>query len=71
MPLSFFGKESMEPSVIAWMPTAAVYFRDPDGHMLEYLTMLNDKERRPDIGILSGLSGSPRIGKSCRRLSLM
>lgn len=52
-PLSFFGKESMEPSVIAWMPAAAIYFRDPDGHLIEYLTMLNDKERRPDLGILS------------------
>jgi lactoylglutathione lyase len=40
MPLSFFGKESMEPSVIAWMPAAAVYFRDPDGHMLEYLAYI-------------------------------
>jgi len=29
MPLSFFGIESMEPSVIGWMPAAAIYFRDP------------------------------------------
>lgn len=27
IPLSFFGKESMEPSVIGWMPAAAIYFR--------------------------------------------
>ena len=27
MPLSFFGIESMEPSVIGWMPAAAIYFR--------------------------------------------
>jgi lactoylglutathione lyase len=39
-PLSFFGIETMEPSVIGWMPAASVYFRDPDGHTLEYLTML-------------------------------
>jgi lactoylglutathione lyase len=49
MPLSFFGKESMEPSVIGWMPAAAIYFRDPDGHLMEYLTMLDDKEQRPDL----------------------
>jgi lactoylglutathione lyase len=49
MPLSFFGKESMEPSVIGWMPAAAIYFRDPDGHLMEYLTMLDDKERGPDL----------------------
>jgi lactoylglutathione lyase len=33
-PLSFFGVESTEPSVICWMPAASVYFRDPDGHTL-------------------------------------
>ena len=42
----------MEPSVIGWMP-AAIYFRDPDGHLMEYLTMLDDKERRPDLGIIN------------------
>ena len=41
-PLSFFGTEASEPSVIGWMPAAAVYFRDPDGHQLEYLAMLDD-----------------------------
>ena len=51
-PLSFFGLETTEPSVICWMPAASVYFRDPDGHTLEYLTML-DKEPRPDLGIIS------------------
>ena len=34
-PLSFFGSETDEPSVIGWMPAAAVYVRDPDGHLLE------------------------------------
>jgi lactoylglutathione lyase len=53
MPLSFFGKESLEPSVIGWMPAAAIYFRDPDGHLIEYLTMLDDKKRRADLGIVS------------------
>jgi lactoylglutathione lyase len=51
-PLSFFGIETTEPSVICWMPAPSVYFRDPDGHTLEYLTML-DKEPRPDLGIIS------------------
>jgi lactoylglutathione lyase len=47
-PLSFDAVETDEPSVIAWMPAAAVYFRDPDGHLLEYLAMLDappDSER--------------------------
>jgi lactoylglutathione lyase len=41
-PLSFFGSETTEPSVIGWMPAAAVYFRDPDGHLIEYLAMLEE-----------------------------
>jgi lactoylglutathione lyase len=50
-PLSFFATETAEPSVIGWMPAAAVYFRDPDGHLLEYLAML-DEEPRPELGIV-------------------
>ena len=49
-PLSFHGTETTEPSVIGWMPAAAVYFRDPDGHLLEYLAML-DEEADPERGI--------------------
>lgn len=65
MPLSFFATETSEPSVIGWMPAAAVYFRDPDGNLLEYLAML-DREPRPELGILSwsewraALSAAPR-----------
>jgi lactoylglutathione lyase len=50
-PLSFFGEPSEEPSVIGWMPAAAVYFRDPDGHMLEYIAMLGGPPK-PELGIV-------------------
>ena len=50
-PLSFFAEETTEPSVIGWMPAVAVYFHDPDGHLLEYLAML-DEEPQPDRGIV-------------------
>ena len=50
-PLSFFATETDEPSVIAWMPAAAVYFRDPDGNLLEYLAML-DAPPLPELGVL-------------------
>jgi lactoylglutathione lyase len=50
-PLSFFGEETVEPSVIGWMPAASVYFRDPDGHLLEYLAML-DSPPQPECGVL-------------------
>jgi lactoylglutathione lyase len=51
-PLSFFGDETDEPSVIGWMPAAAVYFRDPDGHLLELLAMLEEPPR-PERGIVA------------------
>jgi lactoylglutathione lyase len=54
-PLSFFGEETTKPSAIGWTPAAAVYFRDPDGHLLEYLAML-DEEPTPDLGILPWLA---------------
>jgi lactoylglutathione lyase len=50
-PLSFFEEPADEPSVIGWMPAAAVYFRDPDGHLLEYLAML-ESPARPEVGIV-------------------
>src|SRR5262249_24014204 len=50
-PLSFFGEETDEPSAIGWMPAAAVYFLDPDGHQLEYLAML-DEPPRPEAGVV-------------------
>jgi lactoylglutathione lyase len=51
VPLSFFGSETTEPSVIGWIPAAAVYFRDPDGHLIEYLVML-DEPAHPELGIV-------------------
>jgi lactoylglutathione lyase len=51
-PLDFFREEASEPSVIGWMPAAAVYFHDRDGHMLEYLAMLDDAPR-PEVGIVT------------------
>jgi lactoylglutathione lyase len=50
-PLGFFGDPTEEAVVIAWMPAAALYFRDPDGNLLEYLAMLPDPPQ-PDLGIL-------------------
>jgi ribosomal protein S18 acetylase RimI-like enzyme len=50
-PLSFFATPTTEPSVIGWMPAAAVYFRDPDGHLIEYLAMLPGPAR-PELGIV-------------------
>lgn len=40
-PLGFHGEPVDEPIVIGWMPAVSVYFRDPDGNSLEYLSMLD------------------------------
>ena len=44
-PRGFGGEECDEPVVLCWMPAAAVYFVDPDGHSLEFLAMLPDAPR--------------------------
>jgi lactoylglutathione lyase len=50
--LDFDGHPTDEPVVLAWMPAASIYFRDPDGHLLEYIAMLAEEPRR-DGGILT------------------
>ncbi|WKZ56908.1 MAG: VOC family protein [Bdellovibrionota bacterium] len=50
-PLDFDGKPTDEPVVIAWMPAVSVYFADPDGHSLEFISML-DEQPQPGLGIL-------------------
>ena len=42
------GPEIDEPVVIPWMPAASVYFDDPDGHSLEYISILPEAPR-PDL----------------------
>jgi lactoylglutathione lyase len=50
-PLDFDGRATDQPIVFAWMPAASVFFRDPDGHLLEYIAML-PHEPRPEHGIV-------------------
>jgi len=51
-PLDFTGLATDEPVVLAWMPAASIYFKDPDGHLLEFLTMLPEAPR-PELGVVS------------------
>ena len=51
IPLDFFGEPAEEPVVLAWMPAVSLYFRDPDGNMLELLSMLPDSPQ-PELGIV-------------------
>jgi len=51
-PLGIGREETDEPMVYCWMPSAVIFFDDPDGHSLEYLSMLPEPAR-PDLGIRS------------------
>ena len=51
-PRNFFDDGSECPMVFGWMPAIAIYFRDPDGHSLEFIAMLPGKQR-PEIGVVS------------------
>ncbi len=44
-PLAGGGRPIGEPEVIPWIPAASVYFRDPDGHSLEFIAMLPEPPR--------------------------
>ena len=42
-PLDFGGKPSAEPVVLGWMPAVSQYFADPDGHSIEFISVLDDE----------------------------
>ena len=45
-PRDLTGLPAQEPIVLPWMPAAAVYFRDPDNNLLEFITMYGPAETR-------------------------
>jgi lactoylglutathione lyase len=49
---NFFDQVTDEPSVFGWIPAAAIYFDDPDGHLLELIAKL-EGEPIPDLGVVS------------------
>jgi len=50
---NFAREETTEPSVIGWMPSAQLYFEDPDGHLLEFIALLDDQPDPDFIGSFS------------------
>jgi lactoylglutathione lyase len=52
IPRSGDGKPIEEPVVHAWMPAVSVYFDDPDGHSLEFISML-DAAPQPELGLIT------------------
>lgn len=51
-PLGFNGENVTEPVVIGWMPAVSIYFKDPDGHSIEMLHLLEDNPD-PKFGVQS------------------
>ena len=61
-PLGFSGEPSDELTVLAWMPAAALYFRDPDGNLLEFLTMLPG-EPQFQLGVMRWSDWNARLSR--------
>lgn len=51
-PYNFLKNGNEEPMVFAWMPALAIYFKDPDGHELEFISILEGKAK-PELGVIS------------------
>jgi lactoylglutathione lyase len=51
-PFNFLKDGTDQPMVFAWMPAIAIYFDDPDGHHLEFISVLEGKGK-PEYGIIS------------------
>ncbi len=45
-PLGFTGEPAAEPVVLGWMPALSIYFKDPDGHSIEFISILDDTPDR-------------------------
>jgi len=48
---NFFGECTEVPTVFGWMPAVSIYFKDSDGHELEYLAKL-DGDPQPERGVV-------------------
>ncbi len=51
-PYNFLNDGSTRPMVFAWMPALAIYFNDPDGHVLEFISIL-EGEANMELGVIS------------------
>jgi catechol 2,3-dioxygenase-like lactoylglutathione lyase family enzyme len=49
-PYNFLKDDTGQPMVFAWMPAIAIYFNDPDGHVLEFIAVLPG-EAKPELGV--------------------
>ena len=62
--LGFGGEKTNEPTVIGWMPSAQIYFFDPDGHTVEYITLLDEAPECEFVGSLSAWKARQKMVQS-------
>jgi lactoylglutathione lyase len=60
----FSGEITTEPSVIGWMPSAQLYFSDPDGHSVEYITLLDEAPECEFVGSFSAWKARRKVVQS-------
>ena len=63
-PYNFLRDGTERPMVFSWMPALAIYFDDPDGHNLEFISILEGKAR-PGLGVISYEEWQKINGDSC------
>lgn len=51
-PYNFLKDGIEKPMVFAWMSALAIYFNDPDGNQLEFISIL-EGDGKPELGVLS------------------
>lgn len=51
-PYNFLKDSTTKPMVFAWMPAIAIYFNDPDGHDLEFISII-EGDAKPELGVIS------------------
>lgn len=49
---NFLNDGTDRPMVFAWMPAVSIYFNDPDGHVLEFIGIL-EGNAMPELGVVS------------------
>lgn len=49
-PLGFNAEPVTEPVVLGWMPAVSIYFKDPDGHSIEFISILPNPSN-PAFGV--------------------
>ncbi len=51
-PRNNLRNETDDPTVFGWIPAVALFFEDPDGHLLEFIAYLPD-DPRPEVGVVT------------------